>query len=303
MPTVGVSLSDTHIRIVTLQKRSGNFVLSNYASKELPQGALEAGYVHKPKEIVEILKQLKKEFGLKFVEATLPEEKAFVYQTNVPKGTHAEMRNAVEISIEENVPIIADEAVFDFAPLPHDEQTAETVRVIVTVVPLKVVETYLDLFTQAGLFVTAFELESQAIARAIVPQDDTNTYLVINCERFKTGFYVAAGNSIRFTSTITATTADITQISTEIDKIYWHLHSEHKGGKRGKIFRIILVGEGAMNDGVREHIFSTVGIGVELGNVWQNVFTFDNYVPDIPLKESLPYAAAVGLALRITNHD
>jgi len=36
---------------------------------------------------------------------------------------------------------------------------------------------------------------------------------------------------------------------------------------------------------------------VEVGNVWRNTFSFEEYIPPILFDESLDYAAAVGLAL------
>lgn len=303
MPSIGLSLSDSHIRFVSLRPAEGSFVLGTYAERELPVGAVDAGYVHKPDEIVKVLKALKKEFGLKFVEVTLPEEKAFVYKTQVPAGNNAELKSSVEFTIEENVPVMANEAVSDFTILNKiTDQNKEDL--MVAIVPQKVVDTYTALFTQADLVVKAFELESQAIARSVISIGDPNLYLIVNFERFKTGFYVSLGNTILFTSTIQATNKDLTLITEEIDKIFLHIKSDKKlesKNQGGSIAEIILCGEGAVGEGVREHIWTSVGIPVEVANVWRNIFVFNEYVPDISQKDSLPFAAAVGLALRATH--
>lgn len=296
MSAVGLSLSDTTMRFVELRPHEGGWVLGDYAERPLPDGAVGAGYINEPGKIVEIIKDLQKKYDLKFARITLPEEKAFVFRTHVPVGERSEMRSSVEFTLEENVPLSSEEAVFDFMKVPVKDETAQTeASVSVVAVPNKVVETYLSLFKDAGISVVSCELESQAIARSIIPKGDTGVYLILNLEREKTGFYISIGQAVQFTSTMSITPDSMSQLCDEISKIYWHAHGEKKNGI--KVEKIYLCGEGSVREGVREQIFSKLGIETEVANVWRNIFVFDKYVPDISQKDSLGFAAAVGLAL------
>ena len=296
MSAVGLSLSDTTMRFVELKPHEGGWVLGDYAERPLPDGAMGAGYINEPEKIIEVIKDLQKKYNLKFARITLPEEKAFVFRTHVPLGERSEMKSSVEFTLEENVPLSPEEAVFDFMKVPvKDESVPNDVQVSVVAVPSKVVETYLALFKDANITIVSCELESQAIARSIIPKDDKGVYLVLNLEREKTGFYISIGQAVQFTSTMSITPDSMSQLCDEISKIYWHAHGDKKDGI--KIEKIYLCGENATREGVKEQIFSKLGIEVEVANVWRNVFVFDKYVPDISQKDSLGFGAAVGLAL------
>ncbi len=301
MPSVGFSVSDTALRFVELHRKSDSFVLGNYAERPIPTGAVDAGYVHKPEEIVNIIKAIKQEYGLSYVKATLPEEKAFVYRTQIPLVSADELRGSVEFTLAENIPVEPADTVFDFSVIPT-EQPADHIEVAVSAVPNKVIETYLALFTDAGLTVTEFELESQAIARSVIAPHDPTPHLIVNLERLKTGFYIAIGDSVQFTSTMSITAESLQELGDEISKIYWHAHGEKKEKGTVKIGKIILCGEGATRVGIKEFITAHVGIPTEVANVWLNAFSLDTYIPDITRDESLGFAAAVGLALP-SRHD
>ncbi len=296
MPSFGFSISDTSLRFVELRPHEGSFVVGDYAERPLPLGAVDAGYIHKPEQVVEVLKSLKKEYNLKFVRVTLPEEKAFVYKTQIPAVAPEEMRSSVEFTLEGNVPVTSADSVFDFTVMPQKKSDPLHVDVAVCVVPNKVVDAYLSLFSSAGLVVTAFGLESQAVVHSIIEQGDTNTYLILNLDKYKTGFYIATGNAVHFTSTMSITTDSLPELAREINKIYWHEYGEKKE-KGSSINKILLCGDGADKNGVREYIFNNLGIEAEIANVWKNVFVFDIYVPDISYKDSVSFAGAIGLAL------
>jgi Tfp pilus assembly PilM family ATPase len=64
-----------------------------------------------------------------------------------------------------------------------------------------------------------------------------------------------------------------------------------------KIVKIILCGRESGLQGLPDYLEATLGLSVELANVWCNVFSFDSYIPQIPRKESLAYASVIGLSL------
>jgi len=296
LPFVGFSISDTSLRFVSLTKHEHTFVLGDYAEHPFKEGVVDAGFINQPEEIVAILKELKKKYSLQFIKITLPEEKAFVFRTQIPAVSPEEIRGSVEFTIEENAPLSVSEVVFDYMVVPTKNSSEDgKIDVVVSVVPQKVVDSYLKLCSEAGLFVVSCELESQAIARCIVRKDDISSYLILNLERNKTGFYITTGGAVQFTSTMVITPNNLSGLCDEISKIYWHTHGDKKGNV--KISKILLSGEHAGHEGVREYIVSNLGIDVEVANVWENVFTLDTYVPDLSYKDSLSFAPAIGLAL------
>ena len=89
----------------------------------------------------------------------------------------------------------------------------------------------------------------------------------------------------------------------EIEKLvsYWQTHLERYSNVRQKITRVVLCGSESGLQGFPEYLEANLGMPVELGNVWSNVFSFDSYIPPISRKDSLAYATVIGLLLH--RHD
>lgn len=94
----------------------------------------------------------------------------------------------------------------------------------------------------------------------------------------------------------------ITSIQQEIVKYieYWQTHYSHIHKKENGaiISEIILCGGDANFTGLSEYLNRNLMIPVRLANVWANVFSFEDYIPEIEFNESLKYVTAIGLALK-----
>lgn len=64
------------------------------------------------------------------------------------------------------------------------------------------------------------------------------------------------------------------------------------------VSKILLCGGDANMPGISEHLSFELKIPVYLAHIWQNIFSFENYIPEIEFNESLRYATAAGLALK-----
>jgi len=335
MAPVGLSISDSALRFVDLRGSNGKIHLKAFAEKVIPPGMISGGYVHNIEELTKIVRAFKVEHDLNFIRAALPEEKAYLFKTEIPDTAEDSMRDSVEFKIEENVPLSVSNAVFDYSVIQKhkNNEAANHTDVIVSVLPIKVVSTYIEVLESAGLTPVSFEVESQAVARSVIKQGDKNTYLVVNLGLEKTSLYVISSNVVHFASTfilskettmrgleLTASFADKTalekgascdalwmqEVANEIQKLfsYWHTH-EDKQGELGKhISKIIMCGDHPELGLCIGPVSSSSKVPVTLANVWTNAFSFDEFIPDIPLingngnkDSSLKYAAAIGLAL------
>lgn len=80
--------------------------------------------------------------------------------------------------------------------------------------------------------------------------------------------------------------------------VYWHTHKDQYGKKRPKIEKIVLCGGDSNLKGLSGYLATNLKVDVTLANVMVNINSFDKYIPEINFKDSLQYAAAIGLALR-----
>ncbi len=91
------------------------------------------------------------------------------------------------------------------------------------------------------------------------------------------------------------------RLSEELNRhiVYWHTHKDIRGLDivHQPIEKIFLVGGNANIFGLPEYLENTLRISTERGNVWENAFSLNEFVPKLSYAESLGYATAIGLAL------
>lgn len=301
MTSVGIDITPRSVRMIEIIEHPTKKV-GKYAEASLTTSfAIAEG---DQKEVKDILKKWKKEYRLEYIKVALPEEKAYLFDTEIEFGTEASMRSTIEFSIEENVPLSGSEVIFDFR-LTGEGSKEGFVKVAVTVFPLTVINAYLALFNECELTPVSFLIEAQALSRALVKKDDTNTYIIVNIHSSKAVMFIISKGSVQFTSTIAVGALDFSKETNtadifrqEIDKVsvYWNKHRASIDPTE-TIQKIILAGREALTPGFKEYLNQSLRMPVEVGNVWLNVASFDEYVPPLPLSTALNYGTAIGLAL------
>ncbi|OGG52052.1 hypothetical protein A3C18_01980 [Candidatus Kaiserbacteria bacterium RIFCSPHIGHO2_02_FULL_54_11b] len=79
---------------------------------------------------------------------------------------------------------------------------------------------------------------------------------------------------------------------------YWDTRRNEKGERVTPVGRVVLVGGSANLKGLTDYIAARVQAPTVVGNIWQNVCNFDEYIPPLDARTSMQYATAAGLALR-----
>lgn len=171
MPSVGVDISDTSLKYVEFKPtlRSGvERELLQWGSIDIPNGVVNRGEVQDAPKLVAILKELKNKTKAEFIRVSLPEEKAYLFETEIKKNTQMkEVRSLLEFRLEENVPIPSRDVFFDYSILPIVPE-ARSARVSVVAYAKDTIQNYYDSCVTAGLHPISFEVEAQAMSRAHV---------------------------------------------------------------------------------------------------------------------------------------
>jgi len=200
MPAIGIDISDRAVRFVELLKEGQNFMPHHFGERKLAPGIVVSGSIIKKDELVKVLASISREEKYKFVKASLPESKLYVFNILIPEIPEAQISDAVLFRIEDNAPISAAEAIFDYTIIGRNEKGE--IDLSVTAVQESVVREYIDLYNKAGLMPRSFELESVAIARALIKPYDAGTYLIVHIGINKTVFSIVRAGVVRFTSTL-----------------------------------------------------------------------------------------------------
>jgi len=200
MPAIGIDISDGAVRFVELLKEGKNFIPHHFGERRLAPGVVVSGSIIKKDELVKVLTSISKEEKYKFVKASLPESKAYVFNISIPEMPEEDISDAIVFRIEDNAPISASEAIFDYTIIGRNEKGE--IELSVTAIQESVIREYLDLYNKASLIPRSFELESRAIARALIAPNDVLTYLIVHIGGNKTVFSIVRAGIVRFTSTL-----------------------------------------------------------------------------------------------------
>lgn len=299
IPFSGISISDSAVRCIKFSKKDGGYRIEKYKEINISPSVITSGQINNKEKIIQVLSALKKELNLDYVKVSLPEEKGYLFTAKIPIVKPEEVVSAIESKIEENVPVSPGELTFDYKLIDH--RLKGHLDVVVSTIPVSVIDLYIEIINSSGLFPLSLEIESQAIARALLKVDSKGTVLVINFGSGKIGLYVVTDRIVRFTSTIPAkneTADNLEFLSQEIKKLYlyWHTLKENAEKPEKKINQIIITGE-IIGEPITPHLSSHIDTPVIMGDVWINVFNVNKTLPEISFSDSLRYGAAVGLAL------
>lgn len=298
----GVCVSENEIRFISFHYgKPGNLSIHKHGVIPLPAGVISGGAVADKAGLTASLQKLKAQ-GFKYVSVSLPEEKGYLFTTQVDKVPYKDLYDAVAFTVEENVPVSLKDSVFSF----ETQLKPDKIKVAVSVMPIDVVKGYVDAFEAAGIKVVSIDTEPQAIARALITRGDERSHLLINLSSTKAGFYIIDDEIVHFSSTIPTDLTNpeaVASLKVEIRKffVFWNTRLEPDGASR-KIDKVILCGEGSRDDAFVANIMSEVETPYSLGSVWTNVCAIEEKMPEIPFDESLSYAAGIGSALPPSKH-
>lgn len=201
MNAVGVDISDLCARFIVLNEKEGKFEVENFGVEMFPEGAVSNGIINDKVAVSKALSNIKNKTGLDFINLSLPEERAYLFKIQIPKVKEGEIREAVGFRIEENVPVPAKEAVFDYVII-EGEENSDHFDVLVSLVPFKLSDTYSEVAISAGFKPSRFEITSEAVSRSVIPKGDRRTFLVVNFGENKTGFSIVHNGNVFFSSTV-----------------------------------------------------------------------------------------------------
>lgn len=228
LPSFGLDISDKSIKFVWLKGR--DLSLADFGDAVVPSGLVVSGEVKDQAKLSDLLRGVLKKRRLpKFVVISLPEEKGFMQTMQLPLMEKEELHDAIRWEIEGNVPLAPKDAVFDFEVLTTNEKN-DRLNVGVAVFPSLVVDAYVRVCEAAGFIPAALELESQAIARSVVPWRKGGSDPMVICDigAMRTAITIIAGSAILFTASRPIAGASFTDEISRVLKIDWATAEEKK---------------------------------------------------------------------------
>lgn len=305
---IGLDITDESIILVEIKEKTLSQRLGKYSERQIPAGIMDSGQIIDKAKLLGILKEVRKNSPTAYINASLPEEKSFLFTAEVGNGDEKTIRQNIEFILEENIPIPPAETLFEFDLIETRGKDQEKVFVSVTAMHSRIVEEYNDLFMNAGFISFSMEVEGRPLIRAIIPKEDDKHRIVVNYNERNAGIFLVSGRIVRYTSTIKLTAKDIPEnfvikgnpdsfayLKREIEMVesYWYSKEPNK-----KINSIVVAGRKANDRVFLDNLKKMSKVPVEIANIWVNVCDTSKDVPEIGKEESLKYATAVGLAIK-----
>jgi Tfp pilus assembly PilM family ATPase len=303
MPYAGLDISDDAITAISLREGARGLSISRYATQAMPASLMQAGDIKDEKAFVALVSDFAKKNGITYARVSLPEEKMYLFETDVPNTDRLSLYQNIESKLEENVPLSPQDALFNFNLLPSLKGSFNP-HASVSVAPRTYIDKYVSLLNQAGIIPLGFEGVPHALAAAIIPTGSTTTELIVHVTENKAGLYVVTSGVVAFTSTVAwgraaieAATPEVqSAIIRDIGRVYSFWSS--KSSTQGMISRILVAGEVTASFETLLHAHAENDIpAATSANIWTNAFDVNHYVPPISQAESHSYGVAAGLAL------
>ena len=201
MPFVAFDIGDRFIRFAELKREGNSFILGKIGEKMIPEGIFSGGDILKKDALVSALSEIREEYAFDLVKVSVPEEKSYIFTTDVPKVEPDEIRQLLEFRLEENVPLKVEESVFEYAVISEDE-SSKTLKLNVSVIPKQIINSYTEVFQSAGFFPVSFKAESWVVARCASDSGAVGNFLIINIKDNSTVLSMSVNGAVWFTSTI-----------------------------------------------------------------------------------------------------
>lgn len=333
----GLDLGNSSIKVAQLRELGGRPTLVTYGDIDIPENILASDSQIDQQKVADYVKQLADDAGVttKNVIAALPSTSSFTAIINTPKIDMKQLGESIGYQADKYIPIPIDQAKLDWVVIGEDKEKDE-LSVLLIAAPNNLANKYLNIVQKAGFELLALEINALALARSLVPMNDTGSAVMIvdigtlSCD---IGIFIGRVPQIvrsigvgskamrRVVSQnlgIDDTQADqfMKKFGMQPDKIEGevfktlkpvvdHFVAEvnkslsyfYERNPKTKIEKIVLTGGTSALPGLPLYVANSTQHVVEIGNPWVNI----SYPADLQKTLagiSLNYSTALGLALR-----
>jgi type IV pilus assembly protein PilM len=339
LPSVGLDFSDTTLRFMKLKQTVRGIVPDIYAHVAIPEGCLERGRIVDETKLTSFLSDVHKAHKLTNVRIALPESQVYSVTLPIDAAVGNDIRASIELLLEDNIPLNVSEAIFDYHVLLSTETT---IVVHVVAIARVTAESYLRVFTKAGMNPISFEVDSQAIVRALLPPHSTQSALIVDIGAERTGITIATANTAVYTTSLEFGGSTLVQalmkeqsldiaaahqelhqgisplrkdvfrvlasalsvLRDEIDRryIYWHERKDELAPLPA-IDTVYLCGGYSSIEGLADYLSANLKLRIVHSNPWINCISFDHVIPSLTDEDAQSYVTAIGLALTDYLYD
>lgn len=336
-PLFGLDIGRGSLKVMQLSVAGKRPKIIGYGTADFDKRAIDNGVIIRPEIIAAALHDLFKkdligEITTRRVAMSLPGYRTFTRSIQLPKLGQDELRAAVELEVEQYIPVPLEELYLDYTVT---SQTADNNEIFVVAVPKKIVDSYLAMAHSLGLEPILIEPTMTACARffthdkhsgitsIIIDFGSLSATISIFDKTILATSAVAAGGMV-FTEAIRdklgvsleeagaiktneglgvskyqkqvseALEPSLSKVTTEVRRMFRYYEEHYEGA--GKIEQIVTLGGGANMPGLSDYLTNALRVPIKTHEHPWTIFDTGGLKPPIEA-DRLMYAAAAGLGL------
>ena len=333
----GLDIGTTGIRLVELRGSGATRTLVKYAYVPITAKLVQSDSKSDQQKLTQTIANLVAEAKLttKNVAVGLPSSRVFTTVADMDRLPPAELGKALMYQADSLIPTPPSESKIDWALLGDSPKDKTKVEILLSSVPNSFIESRLDMLESIGLNVIAFEPDSLALSRAVIPAGTTTPQLVVDMGNLTTDLVITLGDAPRLTRSIPTGTDAVVRAAQQnlgIDdkqaQQFVYKFGVSKDKLEGQVFqaisstiellageidksikffqarypdvkleRITVTGGASAIPEFPLYLANKFGLNVEIGNAWRNVSFAANRQNEL-LAVSNQFSVAVGLAER-----
>jgi type IV pilus assembly protein PilM len=202
LPVAGIEICNKSIKYIEFSNKKGNISMKNFGEVFLAADTVKDGDILNKASLIKALVEVKGKISSDFVKISIPEEKTYIFDVEMPAEAKSDIREALGFKIEENVPLKLEETSFEYEIINDNKKNSKNINVNVSVIPEKVLSDYADIFDQAEIYPLSFELESKMIVDSVISKNDAGNFIILHIKDDSTIFIAVVGGIARFTSSV-----------------------------------------------------------------------------------------------------
>jgi len=333
----GLDIGPSSLQVVQLKNTPTGRVLDHYGTVAIDGNVSMSDSKADWPKLAAVIDQLVKSSGIstKNVAVGIPSNKVFTTVIDMDKLSQGDLAQTIRYQADSLIPTPLDVSKIDWAPLGPSPADPQKIEVLLSSVPNDYVEGRLDMLESIGLNSVAFEPNSFALVRALVPESTATTQMLLEVGNVSTDLVIVIAGVPRLTRSIpiglsliiraasTALGVELPQAAQFVhkfglgkDKLEGQVYNAIIGTvdnlmgevdksikffssryPNAKLERIIMTGGASTLPEFPLYTANRFGLNVEIGNAWGNV-SFPQGTQNELLSVSYKFAVACGLAQR-----
>ncbi len=335
-PIFGLDIGYSSLKVLQADTSGKTQVITGYGAAAFAAGTVVDGAIVDPEAIAKSThelfeKHLIGDITTKRVVMSIPAARCYTRNVHLPKLTNKELQDAIDLEVEQYIPVPNAELYVDHSKI---RETEEEIELLVVAVPRKIVDSYLNLARILNLEVVGVQTSIAAGGRLFLQAESTDTPTVLidfgslssDLTIYDKGLIITstvAGGGDNFTDMIASTlnvtkqeahiiktkyglgvskkqreitdglTPTLQQMSKEIKRMIRYY--EERTDTERKITQVVTMGGGANMPGLSEYMTNLLRIPVRMCDPWQNL-VFGDLQPPNSVEKSM-YVTVAGLAL------